>query len=150
MQTRILFFFLIFFFLSGCRSVQKETHEFKGDKWQTTEKIKFQVDMDDPGEYDINLKVYYTDKMEGTYFATGLMLHAPFGEERYLERSEKVFKNGDATGKKNDEGYYEYEMQFFKQINFAEEGIYEFEAQSLMPTHELKGIHKIELLIKPV
>lgn len=150
MRTQVLFLIILISFLTSCRPVHKETEEFSKEKWNTTDNVKFQVSMKHPGEYDINVKVYYTDEMQGTYFAIGLMLKAPFGEERYLERSEKIFKEGEATGKKNKEGYYEYEMELFKEINFAEEGIYKFEAQSLMPTHTIKGIHKIELLVKPV
>ncbi|MCF8217862.1 MAG: hypothetical protein K9I29_04315 [Bacteroidales bacterium] len=150
MRTQILFFIIIISFMTSCRPVHKEPAEFTNNEWNTTEKVNFRLSIEDPGEYDINVKVYYTDQMQGTYFAIGLMLKAPFGEERYLERSEKIFKNGEATGEKNKEGYYVYEMELFKEINCVEEGVYKFEAQSLMPTHTVKGIHKLELLVKPV
>jgi len=150
MRTQILFFIIVISFMTSCRPVHKEPAEFTNNEWNTTEKVNFRLSIEDPGEYDINVKVYYTDQMQGTYFAIGLMLKAPFGEERYLERSEKIFKNGEATGEKNKEGYYVYEMELFKEINCVEEGVYKFEAQSLMPTHTVKGIHKLELLVKPV
>ena len=149
-MKKILFLIVLLYAFSGCRPTYNEEINFTSNEWKRMETVNFQVVLEDPGRYDVFVRIYYNDQMQGDYFAMSLMMYPPSGEERYLEQNEKLFVEGQATGEQNEEGYYEFEMDFFKDLNLSQEGLYEFVARNRMPAYKVKGIQRIEILLKHV
>ncbi|MCF8330840.1 MAG: hypothetical protein K9H84_00145 [Bacteroidales bacterium] len=149
-MKKLVFLIVMLYTLMGCRPTYNKKINFTSNEWKRMETVKFQVVMENPGKYDVFVRIYYNDEMQGNYFAMSLMMYAPTGEERYLEQNEKLFVEGQATGEQNEEGYYEFTMEFFKELDLSREGFYEFVARNRMPAYKVKGIQRIELVLKPV
>lgn len=105
--------------------------------------------MDKTGDYTVNFKVIYTEEMQNDIFAMGVSMKTPYGEKRYLERKKQLLEDGKPTGHKNEQGEYEFTIDFFQSVEFREQGLYEFDVENLMPSYKTNGIHAIQLQILP-
>jgi hypothetical protein len=135
--------------LSGCRPTYEEAIPFTNDEWKNFEKVKYQAVIQHTGDYDVSIRVYFTDEMQQEFFAMNLQMITPFGEERALDKSIKVLEKGAFRAEKNKDGYYELLIPFFKEVDFKDAGLYEFEAHNNMPSYKIIGIHELELVISP-
>lgn len=148
-MKKLIPLFVLGLFLSGCRPTYQEAISFTNDEWKNFEKVKFQAVIQHTGDYDVSIRVYFTGEMQEEYFAMNLQMSTPFGEERALDKSIKVIEDGDFRAQKNEDGYYELLIPFFKEVDFKQAGLYEFQAQNNMPSYKIKGIREIELVISP-
>ncbi|MDD3875881.1 MAG: gliding motility lipoprotein GldH [Bacteroidales bacterium] len=146
----ILCITVIFFAACNQSNVFEKHHELKDNKWLKTEIITFQVEIENPDNYDIIIAIRHASFYPFANVLMGLTIETPEGESRFMQH-DLIIRNTDGSFKGEGLGdIWDIELPVFENFPFSQKGNYTFKIENKMHLVEIIGLMEIGLIIKKI
>jgi gliding motility-associated lipoprotein GldH len=146
------FLFILIVLLTSCNSkpVSEQFSEFSDGKWNRFTSLKFDVNIDKAGDYDVVFVFRHTKSYEYSNMNIDVTYNSNDGESRTRPYNFILLNEaGSYKGTIVAEDVMEYRFDIFTELKVSKPGKISFEIDNVMPVYELNGVLGAGILLRP-